>query len=79
MMSKEANENLKRDTQYVPLRLNAEEKVRGRGQFVYYESIKRELTRLAYTGARGLFFSFLRNIFCNLLPNRTVVVGVHTL
>ena len=27
MMSKEANESLKRDTQHVPLRQNAEEKV----------------------------------------------------
>ena len=31
MMSKEANEKLKRDTQHVPLRLNAEEKIREKG------------------------------------------------
>ena len=31
MMSKEANERLKRDTQYVPLSQNTEEKVRGKG------------------------------------------------
>ena len=31
MMSKEANERLKRDTQHVPLRQNAEEKVREKG------------------------------------------------
>ncbi len=31
MMSNEANERLKRDTQHVPLRQNAEEKVRGKG------------------------------------------------
>ena len=31
MMSKEANERLKRDTQHVPLRQNVEEKVRGKG------------------------------------------------
>ena len=31
MMSKETNERLKRDTQHVPLRQNAEEKVRGKG------------------------------------------------
>ena len=31
MMSKEANERLKRDTQHVPLRQNTEEKVRGMG------------------------------------------------
>ena len=31
MMSKEANERLKRDTQHVPPRQNAEEKVRGKG------------------------------------------------
>ena len=31
MMSKEANERLKRDTQHVPLRQNVEEKVRGMG------------------------------------------------
>ena len=31
MMRKEANERLKRDTQHVPLRQNAEEKVRGMG------------------------------------------------
>ena len=31
MMNKEANERLKRDTQHVPLRQNAEEKVREMG------------------------------------------------
>jgi hypothetical protein len=31
MMSKEASERLKRDTQHVPLRQNTEEKVRGMG------------------------------------------------
>ena len=31
MMSKEANERLKRDTQHVPLRQNAEEKIREKG------------------------------------------------
>ena len=31
MMSNEANERPKRDTQYVPLRQNTEEKVRGKG------------------------------------------------
>ncbi len=31
MMSKEANERLKRDTQHVSLRQNTEEKVRGMG------------------------------------------------
>ena len=31
MMSKEANERLKRDTQHVPLRQNTEEKVREMG------------------------------------------------
>jgi hypothetical protein len=31
MMSNEANERLKRDTQHVPLRQNTEEKVRGKG------------------------------------------------
>ena len=31
MMSNEANERLKRDTQHVPLRQTAEEKVRGKG------------------------------------------------
>jgi hypothetical protein len=31
MMSKEANERLKRDTQHVPLRQNVEEKVREMG------------------------------------------------
>jgi hypothetical protein len=31
MMSNEANERLKRDTQHVPLRQNAEEKVQGKG------------------------------------------------
>ena len=31
MMSKEANKRLKRDTQYVPISQNTEEKVRGKG------------------------------------------------
>ena len=31
MMSKETNERLKRDTQHVPLRQNAEEKIREKG------------------------------------------------
>ena len=31
MMSKEANERLKRDTQHVPLRQNTEEKIREKG------------------------------------------------
>ena len=31
MMSKETNESLKRDTQYVPLKQNTEEKIREKG------------------------------------------------
>ena len=37
MMSKEANERLKRDTQHVPIRQSAEEKVRGMGLKVVWD------------------------------------------
>ena len=54
MMSKETNDRLKRDTQYVTLRQKTEEKVREMGErskgtgirityIVYYESLNREL------------------------------------
>ena len=39
MMSNEANERLKRDTQHVPLRQNAEEKVRGMGLKVVWDDV----------------------------------------
>ena len=39
MMSKEANERLKRDTQDVPLRRNVEEKVRGMGVKTVWDDV----------------------------------------
>ena len=39
MMSKEANERLKRDTQDVPLSQNTEEKVREKGLKTVYDDV----------------------------------------